>query len=106
MVAEFEVVAPFMQFGTAGLIAWIWLQERRSAQTREGQLKEAHERLMEQRVQLEQLMSVVSENTRASSAVESCQRLLVDVLVRVASKIDCRAGCGGAVEEEGGGRMG
>ncbi|MGD9693144.1 MAG: hypothetical protein AB7G17_10175 [Phycisphaerales bacterium] len=64
------------QFGAAGLIAWMWLMERRGAVQRETQLGEAHARVMEQKVQLEALMSVVTENTRAVAAVEAGQRSL------------------------------
>ncbi len=79
---EAELVAPLTQFGMAGLIAWMWLTERRQAATRERQLAEAHERLMEQRVQLEQLIQVVQETTRAATTLEQGQRRLIEWLER------------------------
>lgn len=79
---EAELVAPLTQFGMAGLIAWMWLTERRQAGTRERQLVEAHERLMEQRVQLEQLIQVVQETTRAVTTLEQGQRRLIEWLER------------------------
>lgn len=76
------MVSEAMQFGMAGLIAWMWLTERRGAAARERQLTESHERLLEQRVQLDALMDVVRENTRAASALEAGQRSLCALLVR------------------------
>lgn len=71
------------QFGLAGLVAWMWLTERRASAQREAQLGEAHERLMEQRVQLDALMRLVGENTRALASLESSQRSLSQIIERV-----------------------
>ena len=71
-----QVVAPLAQFGAAGLIAAMWLVERRAAARREAKLEEAHARLMEQREQLSALIEVVSGNTRAMTALETTQRTL------------------------------
>lgn len=71
-----EVLGEMAQFGAAGLIALMWLSERRSAASREARLVEAHGRLMEQREQLTALLDVVSENTRAMTALEASQRTL------------------------------
>lgn len=81
---EVEVVSTLTQFGMAGLVAWMWLTERRGSALREGQLTEAHERLLDQRVQLDALLNVVSENTRAVSALEVGQRSLSRLVERVA----------------------
>lgn len=84
MPAEAEISALALtevaQFGMAGLVAWMWLSERRAGAVRERQLTEAHERLVEQRAQTEALMTLVRENTRAVSAVEAGQRSLRDLL--------------------------
>lgn len=82
---EAEILAPLTQFGVAGLVAWMWLSERRSATSRERQLSAAHDRILEQRLQLDALMSLVSENTRAVTALESAQRALQLVLERIAA---------------------
>lgn len=71
------------QFGAAGLIAWMWLMERRGAVQRETQLSEAHARVVEQKVQLDALLSVVTENTRAVAAVEAGQRSLAGLIGRL-----------------------
>ncbi|RMH26182.1 MAG: hypothetical protein D6693_07685 [Planctomycetota bacterium] len=65
------------QFGAAGLIAWMWLSERRHAATREAQLSEAHERLAQSRVALDSLLTVVADNTRALASLEATQRALL-----------------------------
>lgn len=70
------------QFGAAGLIGWMWLSERRHAAKREQQLTEAHERMTEQRVALDQLLAVVSENTKAVAMLEAGQRSLLSYLHR------------------------
>lgn len=79
-----DLLTTLTQFGAAGLIAWMWLVERRSAGERERQLAEAHRALMEQRVQLERVLSVVSDNTRAVTALEAGQRRLAEVIERAA----------------------
>lgn len=63
-------LAALAQLGAAGLIGWMWLAERRAAATRERQLGDAHERLMQERPQLSALLEVVRDNTRALSALE------------------------------------
>lgn len=68
---ETDVIVQVTQFGVAGLIAWMWMTERRSALVRERQLSEAHDRLMEQRAQLDALIRLVAENTRALASLES-----------------------------------
>ncbi len=82
---ESEILVHLTQFGVAGLIAWMWLSERRAATARERQLSAAHDRILEQRLQVDALMSLVAENTRAVTALESSQRALQMVLERLAS---------------------
>ena len=77
---ELDLMAMVTQFGMSGLIAWMWLTERRAATSRERQLTEAHERLMDQRVQLDALLQVVADNARAVSAIEAGQRALAGLL--------------------------
>ena len=71
MLIEGQIAAWVTQFGMAGLIAWMWLSERRAASARESQLTEAHRIVVEQRVQLDALMGLIAENTRAISALET-----------------------------------
>lgn len=59
-------------FGAAGLIAFLWLTERKSSGER--QLNEAHDRLVRHRSELSLLVNVVRENTRALTALEASLR--------------------------------
>lgn len=70
------------QFGTAGLIAWMWLTERRQSQKRDGELSEAHEALRRQSVTVDSLVRVVEDNTRALTTLEGSQRRLGELLER------------------------
>lgn len=81
-----ETLAQFTQFGLAGMIACLWLAERRAASGRERQLAEAHERLLEQRTQLNALMTLVADNTRAVASLEAGQRGLAALLERLANQ--------------------
>ena len=81
-----ETLAQFTQFGLAGMIACMWLAERRAAAGRERQLAEAHERLLEQRTQLDALMTLVADNTRAVASLEAGQRALAALLERFSSR--------------------
>ena len=53
------------QFGAAGLIGWMWITERRAASARERQVGDVHERIMRERREMETLVEVVRENTKA-----------------------------------------
>lgn len=68
------------QFGAAGLIAWMWLAERRAAAVREKQLTEVHGRLMLERQETEVLLKALNDNTRALASLESCQRGVLGAL--------------------------
>jgi len=59
--------------GAAGLMGAMWLWERSTSQKREAQIDEAHARIMGDRVQLEQLMSVVRQNAEAISRLCATQ---------------------------------
>ena len=84
---ETELVTMAAQFGTAGLIAWMWLTERRHGAQRDQQIAEAHARLEEQRVQLSALIDVVTSNTRAMTALEQSQRGMADALMRIVDRV-------------------
>lgn len=65
-----DLLSTLTQFGVAGLIAAMWLVERRAASAREKQLLDAHERIVESRAHLDALLTVVKDNTRAITALE------------------------------------
>ena len=52
-------------FGVAGMMGVMWLWERRTSRQREQQIDEAHARIMADRIQLDQLIDVVKQNTEA-----------------------------------------
>ena len=81
-----ETLGWLAEFGVAGLIAWMWLIERRASAKRERQLTELHERLMVERREGEVLMQALNENTRALASLEACQRGLIGVLARVVGR--------------------
>ncbi|HVZ94757.1 MAG TPA: hypothetical protein VG797_09630 [Phycisphaerales bacterium] len=76
------------QFGMAGLIGWMWLVERRASSTRDKQLSDAHDRILEQRTQLDALTRLIADNTRAVASLEAGQRALADLITRLASPRD------------------
>jgi hypothetical protein len=77
---EAEIAGAAANFGVAGLIAWMWLSERRAGATREREMTEAHRRLVDDRVALDALLETVRGNTRAMTALEASQRELVSAL--------------------------
>lgn len=85
-MGEAELAAAVMQFGTAGLIGWLWLTERRTAGTRERQLHEAHDRLMSQESHVRTILSALEANTRALVMLEAGQRDLARAIDRAGTK--------------------
>jgi hypothetical protein len=81
--------------GVAGLVASMWLLERRGAAERDRQLTSAHERVMEQRTQLETLVEIVRDNTRAVAALEDSQRQLHGALRDVSQLLRSSGGVSG-----------
>lgn len=79
---EMELASSLAQFGVAGLIGWMWLTERRAHAAGDRMVRESHERLMQERVLVRELVKVVRANTRALSALEAGQRHLVVLLCR------------------------
>ena len=71
------------QLGAAGLIGLLWILERRHAATRDRQLDEAHQRLLRQNHELDVLLRVVAQNTRAICAMEAAQKRLTEALERM-----------------------
>ena len=77
-----SIVATLAQFGAAGLIGWMWLSERRSAQERETQLREAHERVRSDQVSLTVVLKALDDNTRAIVTLEGTQRRMCEAIGR------------------------
>ena len=66
--------------GVAGLMGTMWLWERRTSRQREQQIDEAHARIMTDRVELDQLMDMVKQNTEAMTKLSATQQQLVEQL--------------------------
>ena len=88
---EPEIATSIAQLGAAGLIGWMWLSERRAGAARETQLRELHDRLLQERPQIAALLSVVQDNTRALAALEAGQRAIATAMERMCEPRDKRA---------------
>jgi len=76
-LSQTESLPQLLNLGAAGLMGLMWLWERRTSRQREGQIDEAHARIMADRVQLDQLMAVVRQNAEALSRLCATQEQLV-----------------------------
>lgn len=77
LLAETTPIDGFTSLGAAGLMGAMWLWERRTSQKRESQIDEAHARIMGDRVQIDQLISVVRQNAEALSKLSATQDQLL-----------------------------
>ena len=72
-----EIPTDLSSLGVAGLMGLMWLWERRNSQKREQQLDEAHSRIMTDRIELEQLITVVKQNAEAVSRLTTTHEQLL-----------------------------
>ena len=77
LAAETAPLDSVASLGAAGLMGAMWLWERRTSQKRESQIDDAHARILGDRVQLEQLMSVVRQNAEAIARLCTTQDQLL-----------------------------
>ncbi len=70
--------------GAAGLIACMWLLERRAAAAHTRALEQAHDQLLAERRDTAILIRLVRDSTRALSAVERTQRAVLTLLESIA----------------------
>ena len=77
------IIASIAQFGPAGLIGLLWLYERRHGAKRDRQLDQAHRRVLARRRELDLLLKVLQDNTRAINTLELSQRRLIRLLGRL-----------------------
>ena len=70
-------VSELTNLGVAGLMGVMWLWERRTSRQREQQIDEAHARIMGDRIQLDQLIDVVRQNTDAMARLCTTQEQFV-----------------------------
>jgi hypothetical protein len=82
-----DLLPTLAQSGAAGLIALMWLTERRSAAARDRQLTDLADRLTQERATTATLLAVIGDNTRALAAIEIGQRSLSAILDRLVAAI-------------------
>lgn len=80
---DVELAAAAAQFGTAGLIGWMWLTERRAAGERDRQVAELHARILQERECVTACLDALKDNTRAITALEGTQRVLAEAVGRM-----------------------
>lgn len=60
-----SIVSELTSLGSAGIMGAMWLWERAGARAREKEIEAAHERILGDRVALDQVIEVVKQNTEA-----------------------------------------
>ncbi len=86
-----EVIQHLTQFGVAGLMGLLWVWERRMSRRREAQLNEAHQRMMHDRHELNALIKLVRQNTRAMVRFGQTQLQLKVLLEKMNDEIERKA---------------
>lgn len=66
-------ITDLANLGTAGLMGAMWLWERRTSRQRDQQLDESHNRILSDRIQLDQLITLVRQNTEALTRMSTTQ---------------------------------
>ncbi|MGD9790304.1 MAG: hypothetical protein AB7Q00_01390 [Phycisphaerales bacterium] len=85
-----DIASTLTQFGTAGLIGWMWLTERKGALARDRQIAEAHEALMHERAAFAVVIEALRENTKALAAIDSSQRELARTFSQAIERLSVR----------------
>ena len=65
------------------MICLLWIWERRLSSTREQHLTESHRRLMRDREQLNSLITLVTDNTKAIERFNATQQQLLHLLEKL-----------------------
>lgn len=86
-----EAIQPLTQFGVAGLMGMLWVWERLMSRKREAQLNEAHQHLRRQHHELNSLIRLVRQNTRAIARFDHTQTQLKELLERMHHDMDRHA---------------
>ena len=88
---ELKLVTEAAPIGAVGVVAWMWLAERRGAQDRDRIITEAHARVMEQQMRLDALVTLVRDNTRAVTSLEHSHRHLIRAVRALAANLEAAA---------------
>ncbi len=73
-------ISDLTNLGAAGVMGAMWLWERQSSHRRDQQLDESHQRIQGDKVQLDQLLQVVANNTQAATRLADAQLQLLQRL--------------------------
>lgn len=77
ILAEASGLPDLASLGATGLMGAMWLWERRNSRQREEQLDQAHERIMHDKIELDQLIDVVRQNAEALTRLSATQEQLL-----------------------------
>jgi len=77
-----ELLDTLTNLGSAGFMGAMWLWERHTSRQREQQLDDAHERIVSDRVAIDELMTVIRQNAEALAKLTVTQNQLLDQLKR------------------------
>ncbi len=81
MLAEvFPEAGQLASFGAAGLMGALWIWERRLSRSREAQLSQVHDRLMQERGLMGLMANLIRRNTAALAKLQMTQDQLVHLL--------------------------
>ena len=80
MAESTDAISQLTSLGAAGIMGAMWLWERRTSRARDQQLDEAHERIVGDRVSLDQLIEVVRNNAEAMTRLTATQDQLIRTL--------------------------
>ncbi len=83
-----DAIQPLTQFGVAGLMGMLWVWERLMSRKREAQLNEAHIHLQQQHHELNTLVKLVRQNTRAIARFDRTQLQLKELLEKMHHDMD------------------
>ncbi len=86
-----ELIQHLTQFGVAGLMGILWVWERRMSRQREAQLNEAHHRMIHEHHELNALIKLVRQNTRAMVRFDQTQMQLKELLEKMNDEIQRKA---------------
>ena len=81
------MIEQLTQFGVAGLMGALWLWERSHSRLREQQLTAAHRKIVETDRELDVLVRLVAQNTRALSAFEKAQQRTCELLENISHEL-------------------
>jgi hypothetical protein len=87
-----EILGAMAQFGSAGLIGWMWLTERLGAAEHERRVSELHQRVLRDREVLDLVVQALRDNTRAMAELEAGQQRLARALERMVERGPGHAG--------------